>query len=154
MGIPLDLHASIIEDYQILTRRVDRPCVLINGVFDILHPGHLLKFQDAKRRGACLVVSVDSDEAVEDAKGRPPLVPWEDRAAIVASLSTVDYVIEHTNLDYLISVLKPEIWAARSEDEPLPQEEINAAREAGTWIVRIPRFGSWSSTRIREALRA
>ena len=104
-----------------LTSGPDR-IVLVNGCFDLLHPGHLMKLQAAAELGRLLVVSIDPDEDVRRLKGPGrPLMKWADRALMVASLPDVDAVTWHTadrsggdqSLPALMEFLRPDRWAAR-----------------------------------------
>lgn len=75
--------------------RADRKKVVFtNGCFDILHRGHVQYLKDAKKLGDILVVGVNSDPSVRRIKGKErPIVPLEDRMAVLASLQSVDYVV-------------------------------------------------------------
>jgi rfaE bifunctional protein nucleotidyltransferase chain/domain len=68
--------------------------VFTNGCFDILHRGHIEYLKKAKSLGDVLIVGLNSDSSVREIKGsKRPIVPQEDRAAIIASLEMVDYVL-------------------------------------------------------------
>lgn len=72
-----------------------RPLVLTNGVFDILHRGHVSYLEDARNLGASLVVAVNSDDSVRRlGKGAArPFNPLDDRMAVLAALASVDLVV-------------------------------------------------------------
>jgi rfaE bifunctional protein nucleotidyltransferase chain/domain len=76
-------------------RRAGRRVVFTNGVFDLLHPGHVRYLRDAKRLGDVLVVGLNSDRSVRrlGKGGDRPLVGQRDRAEVLAALEMVDYVI-------------------------------------------------------------
>ncbi|APA85950.1 D-glycero-beta-D-manno-heptose 1-phosphate adenylyltransferase [Paraburkholderia sprentiae WSM5005] len=89
------------------------PVVLTNGVFDILHRGHVTYLADAKALGACLIVGVNSDASVRMlGKGDDrPINNEADRMALLAALESVDYVVgfgEKTPVE-LIAALRPDI---------------------------------------------
>jgi rfaE bifunctional protein nucleotidyltransferase chain/domain len=68
--------------------------VTVNGSFDILHAGHLDQLEEAKKQGDVLFVGLNSDASVRGAKGENrPIVPEEARAAMLAALICVDYVV-------------------------------------------------------------
>src|SRR5580765_2557970 len=70
-----------------------RRVVFTNGCFDLLHPGHVRCLAEARSLGDMLVVAVNSDRSVRGNKGpERPLVPEQDRAEVLAALSSVDYV--------------------------------------------------------------
>jgi rfaE bifunctional protein nucleotidyltransferase chain/domain len=75
--------------------RLARPIVLTNGVFDLLHRGHVTYLEAARREGAALVVAVNSDASVRRlGKGDDrPLNPLADRMAVLAALASVDLVV-------------------------------------------------------------
>lgn len=82
---------------EALTRiaALPRPLVMTNGVFDLLHRGHVAYLEAARAEGACLVVAVNSDASVRRlGKGDDrPLNPLEDRMAVLAALACVDLVV-------------------------------------------------------------
>jgi rfaE bifunctional protein nucleotidyltransferase chain/domain len=75
--------------------RLPRPLVMTNGVFDLLHRGHVTYLEAARREGAALVVAVNSDDSVRRlGKGDDrPLNPLADRMAVLAALASVDLVV-------------------------------------------------------------
>ena len=78
-------------------RGVRRRIVFTNGVFDLLHAGHLKLLESAARLGDHLVVGINDDGSVRQIKGpERPLVPFEQRAMLVAGLEVVDRVIGFT----------------------------------------------------------
>jgi len=92
---------------------IPRPLVFTNGVFDILHRGHVSYLADAASLGASLVVAVNTDESVRGlGKGDDrPLNPTEDRAALLAALASTTAVTsfnEHTP-EAIIAALKPDL---------------------------------------------
>src|SRR5262245_19102203 len=74
-------------------RRIGRTVVFTNGVFDLLHPGHIRYLQAARREGDALVVGVNSDRSVRANKGPSrPIVPEHERAEVLMALACVDAV--------------------------------------------------------------
>lgn len=89
-------------------RALPRPVVFTNGVFDLLHRGHVTYLEQAKGLGASLVVAVNSDASVKRLrKGRGrPLNPLDDRMAVLAGLACVDLVVPFnadTPLDLIVA---------------------------------------------------
>ena len=89
------------------------PVVFTNGVFDILHRGHVTYLADAKALGACLIVGVNSDASVRMlGKGDDrPINDEDDRVALLAALESVDWVVkfgESTPVE-LIRALRPDV---------------------------------------------
>jgi rfaE bifunctional protein nucleotidyltransferase chain/domain len=83
------------EDALARIAGLPRPLVMTNGVFDLLHRGHVTYLEQARALGAALVVAVNSDESVKRlGKGDDrPLNPLDDRMAVVAALRAVDLVV-------------------------------------------------------------
>ncbi len=92
--------------------------VLTNGVYDLLHVGHVRCLEDARSRGDFLVVAVNSDSSAERGKGKGhPVVSAEERMEVLAGLGFVDYVTEfdEETADALIEQLKPNVYAKGTE---------------------------------------
>jgi D-beta-D-heptose 7-phosphate kinase/D-beta-D-heptose 1-phosphate adenosyltransferase len=86
--------------------------VFTNGVFDILHRGHCEYLAEARAQGDAMVVGLNSDESVRRLKGeKKPIVHEEDRAAVLAALASVDYVVifDEDTPHALISALLPDV---------------------------------------------
>jgi len=141
-------------------RRAQRsPVVFTNGVFDLLHVGHVRYLEFARGLGAMLVVGVNSDGSVRSlgkGAGRP-IVPAAERAEVVAALECVDFVcvFDEMRPDATIRALRPDIHvkSAQYTMEELP--ETGAVAEVGGKIVLAPHVPAASTTeivrRIREA---
>ena len=83
-----------------------------NGCFDIVHQGHVLYLEEARRHGDCLIVGVNTDSSVREIKGEnKPIIPLEGRMTVLAALEAVDYVVSFTEPDpfELISSLRPHV---------------------------------------------
>jgi rfaE bifunctional protein nucleotidyltransferase chain/domain len=133
------------------------PVVFTNGVFDLLHVGHVTVLEAARAEGGALVVGVNSDDSVRRlAKGDDrPLVPWAERARVLAALACVDCVVpfeEATPLE-LIRALRPDVLV-KGADYAL--EEIVGAADVTGWggrVVRIPLVAGKSTTDLVRRLR-
>lgn len=130
--------------------------VTTNGVFDILHVGHLRYLQGCKEMGDLLVVLVNSDSSVRRLKGpQRPIVPEADRAELVAGLGCVDYVVlfeEDTPVN-LLEELRPDIHVkgAQYTEDTLP--EAATLRRIGTEIRFAPMVENRSTTDVIETIR-
>jgi D-beta-D-heptose 7-phosphate kinase/D-beta-D-heptose 1-phosphate adenosyltransferase len=93
-------------------RRKGYTVVFTNGCFDLLHPGHVSLLHQARRLGHKLVVGLNTDASIRRLKGeKRPILPGEDRAAVLSGLADVDLIVffdEDTPLN-LIGALKPDI---------------------------------------------
>ena len=93
-------------------RRGGRTVIFTNGCFDLLHIGHVTYLQEAAELGDVLIVGVNSDRTVRQLKGiQRPIVPENERAAVLAALDCVDHVVifdQATPLD-LLKHLRPDV---------------------------------------------
>jgi D-beta-D-heptose 7-phosphate kinase/D-beta-D-heptose 1-phosphate adenosyltransferase len=129
--------------------------IFTNGCFDILHVGHARYLQEAKKIGDVLIVAINSDSSVRAIKGeKRPLIPEDERAEMVASLESVDYVTifhESTPLE-LIEYLQPHIivkggdW---TEEEVVGRESV---KKWGGTVVIVPEIRGASTTNIIEKI--
>lgn len=129
--------------------------VFTNGVFDLLHPGHVDILSESRARGDALVVGINSDESVRRLKGPTrPIRNEADRAYVVAALECVDVVVvfdDDTPLK-LIEALMPDV-VAKGGDYTI--DTIVGAREVQSWggeAVVIPLTPGHSTTSIIEKL--
>ncbi|RHZ74247.1 hypothetical protein CDV55_108022 [Aspergillus turcosus] len=115
------------------TFRGDGQIVFTNGCFDLLHVGHIEYLQKAKAFGKLLVVGLNSDASVRRLKGhKRPIVPQSQRAAMLAALSCVDYVVlfeDDTPLS-LIETIRPDILV--KGNEYLPHQVVGRDAVLGT----------------------
>jgi rfaE bifunctional protein nucleotidyltransferase chain/domain len=108
----LDDLADIIQNLK----RDGKKIVQCHGVFDLLHPGHMLHFQAAKREGDILIVTVTKDEHVDKGPGRP-VFNQRIRTESIAALQCVDYVAlnEWPTAVETIKKLKPDVYVKGNE---------------------------------------
>lgn len=115
------LHNGSYADSKIITQSdvqallpalSEKKIIFTNGCFDILHAGHISYLQKARELGDLLIVGLNSDESIRRLKGSSrPIIPQDDRAAVLAALECVDFVIifeEDTPLE-LIKLIKPAV---------------------------------------------
>lgn len=131
--------------------------VFTNGVFDLLHPGHVRYLTEARRLGDRLVVAINSDSSVRLIKGPDrPINNQEERAEILAALAAVDAVLifdEPTPHD-VIAAVQPDVlvkgadWAA----DAIVGRDIVEAR--GGRVVRMKVEEGFSTTAIVDKIRA
>lgn len=115
-------------------RRRGQRIVLANGCFDLLHVGHVRYLEGARREGDVLVVGVNGDASVRHLKGSGrPLLSSPERAALVAALAVVDYVVIFDDLTVapLIEALRPDVHAKGTDYTPDTVPEREAVRAVG-----------------------
>jgi rfaE bifunctional protein nucleotidyltransferase chain/domain/rfaE bifunctional protein kinase chain/domain len=129
--------------------------VATGGCFDLLHAGHLASLESARALGDCLIVCVNSDASVRRIKGAGrPLVPAEDRAALLGGLRCVDGVVifDEDDPSALLERLRPDIWAKGGDYEGRTLPEVSGLRAWGGRAVVLPYLDGHSTSRlIREA---
>lgn len=148
-----------IADAAALTARLragGKIVVFTNGVFDLLHPGHVRYLRQARALGDALVVGINSDRSVRAIKGPSrPIQPADERAEVVAALACVDAVVvfdAETPHD-LIAALQPDVlvkgadWAA----DAIVGRDIVEAR--GGRVVRVPVERGYATTAIIDKIR-
>jgi FAD synthetase len=137
--------------------------VLAAGVFDLLHYGHIRYLEEAKKLGgpdAKLTVIVARDETVRRMKGQDPVIPEDQRRAVVEALRVVDEALlgfEDLDLDRVIQQVRPDIVAVGHDQEAIRNqvEKIKRARELSLEIVQVGRFGEEdlnSSSKIKRRI--
>lgn len=110
-------------------RAQGKQVVLTNGVFDLLHVGHVRCLEDARARGDYLVVAVNDDKSTEANKGKGhPILPVEERMEMISALWFVDYVtkFEDETADDLIRTLTPDVYAKGTDynSRNLPEKAV------------------------------
>jgi D-beta-D-heptose 7-phosphate kinase/D-beta-D-heptose 1-phosphate adenosyltransferase len=132
--------------------------VFTNGVFDILHPGHVTLLETARSLGGSLVVGVNTDASVRHLAKGPgrPVNAEAARARVLAALAAVDAVVlfEEDTPAALIEALRPDVLVKGAD---YPRERIVGAdfvEARGGRVVRVPLVPDTSTTRIVERLRA
>lgn len=132
-------------------RREGKRLVFTNGVFDILHRGHCEYLADASALGDALIVGLNSNASVTRLKGpRKPIVPQDDRAAVLAALGCVDFVVyfdEDTPRELIAAVL-PDILVKGGDYEVADIVGRAEVEAAGGKVLTIPLTPGRSSTNI------
>jgi len=135
-------------------RRAGRTIALANGVFDLLHVGHVRYLEGARREADVLVVAVNDDACVRALKGRDrPVLPAADRAELVAALRCVHAVVvfPEPTVTPLLELLRPDVHCKGTDYtvDTVPERETVRAYGGRTAIVGDPKDHS-----TRDTLRA
>jgi len=140
-------------------RAAGRRVVLTNGVFDLLHTGHLYYLQQARSRGEALFIALNADASVKQLKG--PLRPVQsenERAYALAALACVDAVVifREKRLTAEIRALRPDVYVKAGDYtlEKLDAEERGALQAGGAKIEFLPFLAGFSTTSLIAKIKA
>jgi len=128
------VNAPILTETELLRvasdeRAHEKSIAFANGVFDVLHVGHLRYLQDASRQADVLIVGVNSDESVRAIKGEGrPVTNERERAELISAIRGVSYVtiFRDSSPARLIAVLKPDVHCKGTDYTPetVPEREV------------------------------
>jgi rfaE bifunctional protein nucleotidyltransferase chain/domain len=114
--------------------------VLANGVFDLLHVGHVRYLEAARKLGDVLFVGVNGDAAVARLKGAGrPLMPAAERAEVLGALRAVDHVVifDEDSADALLSAVRPHVHAKGTDYTAASVPEAATARRIGADVAIV-----------------
>jgi len=137
-------------------RRSGKKVALANGVFDLLHVGHVRYLEGARALGDLLVVAVNSDASTRRHKGPSrPLVPERERAEVVAALACVDHVVifDEPDVRGVIRALRPEVQVKGTDYRPETIPERDEVERYGGRVAIAGDPKDHSTTALSEALR-
>ena len=141
----------------------NKKVVLASGVFDLLHLGHVKFLEEAKKTGgknAELIVIIARDSTVEKNKGRKPVMPENQRRALVESLKVVDTAVlgfEDFDLGDVIERVKPDVIAL-GYDQADMEKSVQAYVDKHKLNIKVVRIGKFeedelnSSSKIRQRI--
>lgn len=141
-----------------IERSKGRAIVFTNGVFDILHPGHIRYLRDARALGDVLIVGVNSDRSVRALNKAPdrPINSESERCEVLSALASVDAVVifDEDTPHEIISALQPDILVKGADwgENAIVGRDVVEAR--GGRVVRIQLAEGYSTTRIVERIRS
>lgn len=142
-------------------RKQNNSIVLAGGCFDIIHTGHVMFLENARKYGNVLFVFLESDEAVRKLKGNNrPINFQKNRALVLAALSAVDYVIMLPNLktdreyDEVILKIRPSIIATTAYDPNLEHKKRQAKLINGKVIYVIKKIYDHSTSKLASLLKS
>ena len=137
--------------YKALGRRV----VFAQGVWDLLHRGHLRYLYAASRHGDVLVVGVDSDALTRKRKGKGrPIVPQKERVEMLSFIKFIDHIVIHDvdqKIGDLVQAVSPDVFIVSETTKDFPPEDVLVYQECCGKIVRLREQARTSSTeRVRQ----
>lgn len=143
--------AKIIQN----PKKQNKKIVLSGGCFDVLHPGHVIFLEKAKKAGDILVVFLESDKKVRELKGiGRPIHSQEERAKVLSALSAVDYIVmlpymnRDKEYDQLIMKIKPDVIAATARDAN-NAHHLRSAKLSGAKLKLVTKMiGNYSTSKL------
>ena len=150
---------SIDHAVELAERVRDRGATVVftNGVFDLLHPGHVRYLRDARRLGDALIVGVNSDRSVRAIKGpERPITPAEERAEVLLALECVDAVaiFDEQTPDAMIRRVQPDVLVKGADWEPDNIVGRDTVEARGGRVVRMELAPGHSTTDLIRKVKA
>ena len=142
-----------VQDQRSRGRRI----VFTNGVFDLLHPGHVRYLQEARRLGDVLIVAVNSDRSARSLeKGADrPITPEAERAELLAALASVDAVtvFDEPTPHEVVLALQPDVLVKGADWEPGTIVGADTVLARGGRVERIPVAAGYSTSALIQKIR-
>ena len=137
--------------------------VLTSGAFDLIHYGHIHLLEEAKKLGgpdSRLVVIVARDETINKLKGKPPVIPEDQRRAVIEALKVVDEALlgyEDINMSKVINLIKPDIIAVGYDQQNIENmtNQIIEKQKLSIKVIKLDKFGKSelnSSSKIKRKI--
>ena len=121
---------------------------MVNGTFDVLHPGHIALLNTARSYGDCLVVAIDTDRRVKELKGdKRPINCQQDRSIMLSNLKAVDIVEFFDSTEELVEIMemyKPEVYVKGSDWK---HDKKSTAEQYCKQVIYYDRVGNYSTTK-------
>ena len=131
--------------------------VFTNGVFDLLHPGHVRYLRDARALGDALIVAINSDRSVRANKGAGrPVNPQDERAEVLLALDAVDAVtiFDEETPQAIVSVIQPDVLVKGADWGPDNIVGRDVVEARGGRVVRVELAPGFSTTALLDKVRA
>jgi D-glycero-beta-D-manno-heptose 1-phosphate adenylyltransferase len=156
-SLPESLTGKVIANAEVDSRAWVRPLVFTNGVFDVLHRGHVTYLSAASELGATLLIGVNSDSSARGLGKGPdrPLNNETDRMLVMAALASVSYVVlfdEPTPCE-LIERVKPDVYVKGGDYDMEALRETQLVRSWGGRSLAIPFVEGYSTTSLVRRIR-
>jgi rfaE bifunctional protein nucleotidyltransferase chain/domain len=145
-----------LVDLVAAARVEGRTVALANGLFDVLHVGHLRYLEGAAREADRLVVAINTDRSARELRGPTrPVVPAAERAELVAGLGCVDWVtlFDESTVTPLLRTLRPDVHCKGTDYSAETLPEARTARELGVRIAIVGDPKDHSATDLIRRLR-
>jgi rfaE bifunctional protein nucleotidyltransferase chain/domain len=146
------------QDLATALARLPRPWVFTNGVFDVLHRGHVLYLAQARALGASLIVALNTDASVRRlGKGEDrPLNAQDDRAVVMAGQQAVNVVtwFDEDTPEALIAEIRPDILVKGGDYDMARLPETALVESWGGHALALPFVSGYSTTALLKKIRA
>lgn len=157
LDIPAALSHKLVPAAEVASRNWPRPLVFTNGVFDVLHLGHVTYLAAARELGAALLVAVNTDSSARLLGKGPdrPLNRESDRLLVVAALASVAFVTafdEPTPCE-LLQRCRPEVYVKGGDYDLELLEETRLVRGWGGRSIAIPFVDGYSTSALVQRIR-
>ena len=159
VAIPQSLLDKIVQPdhFEELDLGRVRPLVFTNGVFDLLHSGHVVYLAAARELGAALLVGVNTDRSARQLGKAPdrPLNAERDRLLLIAALASVSYVtlFDEATPCELIQRCRPDIYVKGGDYDIETLEETRLVRSWGGRALAMPLHSGYSTTALVQRIR-
>jgi D-beta-D-heptose 7-phosphate kinase/D-beta-D-heptose 1-phosphate adenosyltransferase len=118
--------------------------IVVNGTFDVIHPGHLALLNYAKSLGDFLIVAIDSDSRVRELKGpQRPINPQNERKLLLENLKAVDQVVIFNSSSELVDIIQQCAIMVKGSD----YQGKSVIGEANCQVIYFDRINEYSSTK-------
>ena len=156
-SLPESLTRKIVATSKVDSRDWVRPLVFTNGVFDVLHRGHVTYLSAASELGATLLIGINSDSSARGLGKGPdrPLNNETDRMLVMAALASVSYVVlfdEPTPCE-LIERVKPDVYVKGGDYDMEALRETKLVRSWGGRSLAIPFVDGYSTSSLVRRIR-
>jgi rfaE bifunctional protein nucleotidyltransferase chain/domain len=131
--------------------------VFVNGCFDLLHPGHVQVFFEARRYGSALIVAMNSDASITQLKGAErPILAQSVRETMVASLQPVSgvFCFDERDASEALRFVRPQVYAKGAQYRGRPYPESSAVAELGIEVVYLSHVDGFSTSELVASIRA
>ena len=154
MGEFISLQEAVVR--RTALRQAGKRLVVTNGLFDLLHVGHLDYLEKARALGDALYVGVNSDASAAGLKPNRPIVPAAERARLLAALLPVSAVMtfDDSTAEHLINALQPEIYVKGGDYAGKPLPERPAVEAYGGQVVLIDYLPGHSTSNLIARIQA
>mgnify|MGYP001579728731 CR=1 FL=1 len=149
-----------ISETVLKLKAENKKIVLVGGCFDIIHPGHILFLEAAKREGDTLVLVLESDESIKKRKGdKRPINSQKNRQIVVSAISDVDYIIPLVGVttdeeyDRIMIQIRPEVIAITEGDSQTDKRKKQCESIGSQLKVVIKKIDNRSTTALINEIR-